>query len=41
MKDSKSIVNLTEAKIILEIPKFYQKLGIDDKNIRIISPYTD
>lgn len=41
LKDSKSIINLAEAETTLEIVDFYQKLGIDDKDIGIISPYAD
>lgn len=41
LKDSKSIINLVEAETTLEIVDFYQKLGIDDKDIGIISPYAD
>lgn len=41
LKDSKSIINLTEAETTLEIVDFYQKLGIDDSDIGIISPYAD
>lgn len=41
LKDSKSIINLAEAETTLEIADFYQKLGIDDKDIGIISPYAD
>lgn len=41
LKDSKSIINLAEAETTLEIVNFYQKLGISDKDIGIISPYAD
>lgn len=41
LKDSKSIINLAEAETTLEIVDFYQKLGIDGKDIGIISPYAD
>lgn len=41
LKDPKSIINLAEAETTLEIVDFYQKLGIDDKDIGIISPYAD
>ncbi len=41
LKDSKSIINLAEAEATLEIAEFYRKLGVEDKDIGIISPYAD
>lgn len=41
LKDSKSIINLAEAEATLEIAEFYRKLGVDDRDIGIISPYAD
>ncbi len=41
LKDSKSIINRKEAKITSKIAEFYQKLGVNDKDIGIISPYAD
>ncbi|MDO5848064.1 MAG: IGHMBP2 family helicase [Methanobrevibacter sp.] len=41
LKDSKSIINLAEAEVTLDIAEFYQKLGVADKDIGIISPYAD
>ena len=41
LKDSKSIVNKLESKIVLKISKFYENLGINFKDIGIITPYLD
>lgn len=41
LKDSKSIINLSEVETTLEIIEFYQKLGVSNKDIGIISPYAD
>ncbi|MCF0225948.1 MAG: IGHMBP2 family helicase, partial [Methanobrevibacter sp.] len=41
LKDSKSIVNILEAELTLKIASFYQKLGVSDNDIGIISPYAD
>lgn len=41
LKDSKSIVNKLESKIVLKISKFYENLGINHKDIGIITPYLD
>ena len=41
LKDSKSIMNKLESKIVLKISKFYENLGINFKDIGIITPYLD
>ena len=41
LKDSKSIINQSEADIATSIAKFYLETGIDPKDIGIISPYAD
>ena len=41
LKDSKSIINQSEANIASLIAKFYLKNGINTKDIGIISPYAD
>lgn len=41
LKDSKSIINKTEAKITTEIANYYKELGVCDEAIGIISPYAD
>ena len=41
LKDSKSIINKSEANIASLIAKFYLKNGINTKDIGIISPYAD
>lgn len=41
LKDSKSIVNHVEARIALKFANDYMKLGINEKDIGIISPYAD
>ena len=41
LKDSKSIINQSEADIATSIAKFYLGTGINPKDIGIISPYAD
>ena len=41
LKDSKSIINQSEAAIATSIAKFYLGTGINPKDIGIISPYAD
>lgn len=41
LKDSKSIINQSEADIATSIAKFYMETGINPKDIGIISPYAD
>lgn len=41
LKDSKSIINIKEAEIVIKIVNFYKDLGIKDEDIGIISPYAD
>lgn len=41
LKDSKSIVNKLESKIVLKISEFYESLGINYKDMGIITPYLD
>lgn len=41
LKDSKSLINRLEAEICLKIIEQYKKLGIDEEDIGVISPYAD
>ena len=41
LKYSKSFINILEAKLAVKISKEYLKLGVDDREIGIISPYAN